>query len=309
MSVKGDLSDTFLRQSQDRQKQTLNSIQNLQQMEKDLYNQLEQKSATGSDTVSQDTIINKINELSQIRINMFKELNDMYKDTQGRVSQSRIDLVDQMTVAGVVENELNNAKQNLSALSDDKTQKMRMVELNTYYSQKYREYTKLMKLVIYFSVPILLLAILRKKDLVPRNIINIIIGGLIIIGGGVFIRKLMDLSSRSNMNFDEYDWGWKSSGQEPPILPYEKQKKTDSRDFSSMLGLGCIGEECCAEGTYYNKEKQLCEKKVEGFDTMDDTIKKSSLSYIEEVDSECPWKNKPTTVKPFSMTNENYVRV
>jgi hypothetical protein len=309
MSVKGELSETLLRQSQDRQKQTLNSIQNLQQMEKDLYNQLEQKAATGGDTVSQDTIINKINELSQIRINMFKELNDMYKDTQGRVSQTRIDLVDQMTVAGVVENELNNAKQNLSALSDDKTQKMRMVELNTYYSQKYKEYTKLMKLVIYFSVPILLLAILRKKDLVPRNIINIIIVGLIIIGGVVFIRKLMDLSSRSNMNFDEYDWGWKSSGQEPPILPYEKQKKSDSGDFSSMLGLGCIGEECCAEGTYYNKEKQLCEKKVEGFDTMDDTIQKSSLSYIEEVDSECPWKNKPTTVKPFSMTNENYVRV
>lgn len=316
MSVEGELSGTMLKESQERQKQTLNNIQQLQQMEKDLYVQLEKSSAIGGDTASQDKIISKINELSQIRINMFQELNDMYKDTQGRVSQSRIDLVDQMTVAGVVENELNNAKQNLGSLTDDKQQKMRMVELNTYYSQKYREYARVMKLVIYFSVPILILAILRKKDIIPQNIANIIIVMLIVIGGIMVVLRLLDLSSRSNMNFDEYEWGWDPSAFEPTVLQYDKQQLTgavsdlkhDARNFSSSLGLGCIGEECCAEGTFYDKEKQLCEKNVEGFGNLNNSATSDILSYIQ-VNGECPWKNKPTTVKPFSVTNDNYVTV
>jgi len=330
MSVEGELSGTLLKESQERQKQTLDNIQRLQTMEKDLYTQLEKSSASGGDIAGQDAIIAKINELSQIRISLFNELKDMYKDTQGRVSQSRIDLVDQMTVAGVVENELNNAKTNLNALSDNKNQKMRMVELNTYYSQKYREYSRVMKLVIYFTVPILILAILRKKTFIPENIANILIVILIIVGGIMVVLRLVDLSSRSNMNFDEYDWGWDPSRYEPTVLQYDKEQlsgvvsdmKHDTSNFSKSLGLGCIGEECCSDGTVYDKEKQICvpvSTAVESFGNLNvlghspirqrDRQRINVLSYVEAPGSDCPWKKQPTTVKPFSMTNDNYVRV
>jgi hypothetical protein len=331
MSVEGELSGTLLKESQERQKQTLNNIQQLQTMEKDLYTQLEKSSANGGDIKSQDAIIAKINELSQIRISLFNELNDMYKDTQGRVSQSRVDLVDQMTVAGVVENELNNAKNNLNALSDNKNQKMRMVELNTYYSQKYREYSRVMKLVIYFTVPVLILAILRKKTLIPENIANILIVILILVGSIMVVLRLMDLSSRSNMNFDEYDWGWDPSRYEPSVIQYDKQQlsgvvsnlKDDAKNFSKSIGLGCIDEECCANGTVYDKEKKVCitsqEDTVESFGNLNVLGNRpyrarqrqnvNVLSYVEAPGSDCPWKKHSTTVKPFSMTNDSYVRV
>lgn len=312
MSVEGELSGTLLKESQERQKQTLNNIQQLQNMEKELYAQLEKSSASGGDISNQETIISKINELSQIRISLFNELNDMYKDTQGRVSQSRVDLVDQMTVAGVVETELNNAKANLNALSDNKTQKMRMVELNTYYSQKYREYSRVMKLVIYFTVPVLILAILRKKNLIPQQLANVLMILLILVGSIMVIMRLLDLSARSNMNFDEYDWGWDPSNYKPTVIQYDKQQlagavsnlKHETGNFSRSIGLGCIGEECCADGTVYDEKKQVCvDKKKENFDTMNSG---NILSYVEAAGSDCPWRKTATTVVPYSMTNQNY---
>ena len=60
-----------------------------------------------------------------MRTTMFGQLEDMYRSLQGRVAQSRIDLVDQMTVTGVVEGQLNAAKASLNQLTDNKNQKLR----------------------------------------------------------------------------------------------------------------------------------------------------------------------------------------
>jgi len=78
-------------------------------MESSLYTQLE---ASSGSTTQQESIVNKINELSTMRMTMFSELDSLFKSTQGRVAQSRIDLVDQLTTTGVMETELNNTKSN-----------------------------------------------------------------------------------------------------------------------------------------------------------------------------------------------------
>ena len=70
-------------------------------------------------------------------MSLFEEIDKMYKGLQGRVSQSRIDLTNQLTVSGVMEQELNKAKRDLNLLQANKDNKMRLVEINTYYSNKY----------------------------------------------------------------------------------------------------------------------------------------------------------------------------
>jgi len=159
MSSNANLSDYTSKQAETRQGALLNNISQLQQTETDLYTQLENASAV-NDTDKQESIVNEINEMSTIRMSMFKELDAMYKSLQGRVSQSRIDLVDQLTVTGVMEKELNNAKVTLNALRKDKDNKMRMVEINTYYASKYKAQSNLMKLVVLLCIPLLVIAIL-----------------------------------------------------------------------------------------------------------------------------------------------------
>ena len=309
-----DLSDATNVDTAELQKITLMNIQQLQKTEKNLFDKLEKMSANDpSNTAEQDKIVNRINDLSQMRSTMFGQLEDMYRGMQGRVAQSRIDLVDQMTVTGVVEGQLNAAKASLGALTNNKNQKMRMVEINTYYSQKYRAQTDLVKTILMFAVPCLVLAIVIKKGFIPKSIGNAVMAIIIAIGVVVVFRKYWDISSRSNMVFDEYKWNWDPDATSPTVIQYDidqiKSHKGDfekeASEFANELGLGCVGSECCDEGTKFDKTKGKCEKVVESFGGMTN----SAVAYMESRNPICPWKNSPSTVKPFSQGNENYAGV
>jgi len=291
-------NDTF-KQSQNRQKSILNNIQQLQDLEKELYNKLEAGSANNSTSEEETAIVKRINEISQMRATMFKELDAMYKSMQGRVSQTRVDLVDQMVVTGVVEKELNNAKLRLNALNDDKNNKMRMVEINTYYTQKYQAQSGLMKSIIIISLVLLVLAIISKKNLLPTNVMNGIIGVWIAISLIYIFRKLYDINSRDNMNFDEYNWHWDEADNSPTVIQYDedevstvtKSLRDDIKNFVSSVDIGCVGENCCSTGTKYDRTQDKCVETFAG-------ITESTIF---------PWKQQQTLVKPFS-EQDNFVR-
>ena len=303
-----DLTDQTSFDSAELQKLTLSQIQQLQAQEQALYSQLESSEAnTPYEKGDKYEIVKKINELSQMRMTMFEQLQDMYGDLQGRVAQSRVDLVDQMTVAGVVEQQLNNAKASLNELTNSKNQKMRMVEINTYYSQKYRAQTELVKTILMFAVPCLVVAIIVKKGFIPGNIGNGILAIIIAIGIIVVFRKWWDISSRSNMVFDEYKWNWDPDANSPTVLEYDMDQLSGTKDaleddansLMKEFGFGCVGEKCCSTGTKYDKDKNQC---VEGF---------AGITSIESKNPICPWKHDPSTVKPFTggVFDGNYERV
>lgn len=310
MSNEASLSDATVKESQARQAATMKNIQQLQEMEKNLYKKLQTASVDNSSTDSQQQIIAKINELSQMRMTMFSELDSMYKGVQGRVSQSRIDLVDQMVVTGVVENELNNAKQKLNAVQADKNNKMRMVEINTYYSQQYRAQSQLMKLVIFVSLILFVLIVVSKQGWLPDKVMKILIGIVAVIGVFMIIKNLINISSRNNMNFDEFDWAWDQDANNPTVYEYDTDQvsgtvndlKDDASNFAASLGLGCVGSKCCSTGTVYDSDSKTC---VEAFGNQ----RKSAVAYVEDPSVNCPWKATSTVVKPFSENNDSYVRI
>ena len=55
-----------------------------------------------------------------------------------------------MTTAGIIENELNNAKKTLGALEEEKINSLRMVEINKYYGKRYGAQADLMKTTTLF---------------------------------------------------------------------------------------------------------------------------------------------------------------
>ena len=307
MSTGAEINTNNLTQGEERQTAVLKNIQQLQDMEKQLYTQIDTYSANDTNLDKKTAAISKINELSQMRISMFEELEQMYKSLQGRTAQTRVDLVDQMVVTGVIEKELNNAKINLNALNSDKNSKMRIVEINTYYSQKYRAQASLMKAIIIISLVLLVLGIIAKKGFIPQNIMTGIIGIWILISAIYIIIQMFDLSQRSNMNFDEYNWSWNPNSMNSSNVQYDKNDnigptslQDDALNFATSFGFGCIGAKCCADGTTYNKDKKQC---VESFGGMN-----KSVSYVEDTISPCPWKEKNTTVTSFNKSQDNYVQ-
>ena len=131
----------------------LNDIQSLQGIEQNLFNSLENPNLTSEE---QESTINKINRISEMRINLYKTLTGVNSFFQQALTSSRGTLTEQTAAIGVIEDELNQAKKRLRELEQEKNNKIRLVEINNYYSQQYEEYSNLMKLVIFILIPIIL---------------------------------------------------------------------------------------------------------------------------------------------------------
>lgn len=294
-----------------RQATTLNEIENLQKMEQALYRQLEAASAAGKPAADQDAVIARINSLAKMRVSLFESLDQMYKIMQGRVAQSRVDLVDQITVAKVAEQQMNQAKRSLEILNDEKNEKMRMVEINTYYGDRYRAHTDVMKLVTLFAAIVLILAILRKQTWlpIPDNIMTGLIAVVIAIGIFVIVRHMFDLSARNNMNYQEYEWNWDPNSYNPSVIQYDAEQLGIAKDsisqgaanLANMTGLGCIGESCCSNGTKWDDSTKKC---IEGFTTRSADF---PVSYIESESANCPTANPNAKISAYNAGSGDYV--
>ena len=289
--MNGDLSKTVLKNSQEGETQALYNIQQLQEMEKELYKKLEANAASNASPEEQSIIIKKINELSQLRISLFKTLGNVYDSLQSSVANSRVNLVDQLTAVGVVEGELNNAKTQLNELETIKNNKMRMVEINTYYGKRYKAHTQIIKKLILICVPLLILAILKKKELIPSIIPDMFIYGvsglILLVGGYSILMNIIDVYSRDNMDFDEYSWNFNPDSVKPSVYEYDKAQllgssmpqdiMSEAQTLALGLGVGCVGANCCSDGMTYDEDNKKCIEKVDKESFMTGQLNKGSF--------------------------------
>jgi hypothetical protein len=208
------------------------------------------------------SLINTINSLSSSRVAMFNTLTSQATTLQEGVSNSRVDLVSQLTLLNVVEDQLKQANSAISQLQNKNDTKRRMVEVNTYYGNRYESQSNLMKVIIIICAPLLILFILKKKSLLPPIISNYAIGITIAVGAIFVIRTIWDMSTRSNMNYDEYDWNYEDPNQQSPTKwEYNKAHLLNlDNPLKTLLGnLGlCVGSNCCANGMFFDETKQQC---------------------------------------------------
>ena len=227
----------------------LNDIQMLQQMEQQLFNNLETN--TNLTPQQQQEIVEKMNQISNMRINLYQTLSGVNNFFERALSSSVGTLREQSIAIGIVENELNQAKKRLEALEQEKNNKIRLVEINDYYGDRYAEHSKLMKIIIYTLVPVIILAILNNKGILPNKIYYILLIIICVIGAYFFWRTYFSIISRDNMNYQEYDWGSANAAT---------GATTSATDpWLSNAGTGtCIGQACCSTGQTWDASINQC---------------------------------------------------
>ena len=234
---------------QERNLQVLNYISQLQTQERTLYNSLDDVNLTSE---QKQQIINKINEISQMRTNLYASLKDTYSFYQKNVSASKNTLGQSMEAIDILENELNQSKIKLNLLEDQKYNKLRLVEINTYYGKRYNAHSGLMKTIVIMCIPIIILTILINKGILPPKVYAFLMGLILLIGIISIGRQLIDIGSRDNMNWDEYYW-------------YFNRDKAPSENIGDLsnpwennISLTCIGSACCYEGSTYDSIQNVC---------------------------------------------------
>ena len=130
------------------EKDLIASILLLQDVEKRLFGNLEAAVASRAPAAQQQAIMTEINETALSRTALYQNLLSLYENQQALVADTRQDLIDQKTVVKIFEDQMNKAKSNFNAMRDESANKLRMVEINTYYGKKYQAYGGILKVIV-----------------------------------------------------------------------------------------------------------------------------------------------------------------
>jgi hypothetical protein len=237
---------------QERNQQVLNNISKLQIQEKDLYQQLEDVSLSAE---QKQDIINKINEISQIRLNLYEGLKDMFLYYQENIAAAKTTLGQSAIAVDVLENELNQSKKRINLIEDRKNDKLRLVEINTYFGKRYNAHANLMKTIVIICIPIIILAVLTNNGILPSSIYRLLVVIILVIGSIFIGMQIIDMSNRDDMNWDEYNWYFNKS--KAPVDTTFTGKASSSDPWTTPT-VTCIGSACCYNGSTYDSTKNVC---------------------------------------------------
>jgi len=247
-------TDSQLPDVEENTNQLLTDIQSLQTIEQQLFNSLEEN--TGLTTEQQKKVIEKINNISKMRINLYQTLNSINSFFQNSLANSKGLLTEQTAAIDIVEKELNASKKRLQVLEEEKNNKIRLVEINNYYGQKYSEHSYLMKIIVMMLLPILLLSILFSKGILPSKIYYILIAIIAIIGGIFIWKTVFSIVLRDPMNYEEYNWYFNPANA-PTSTVTDTTDPWASKTSNSNFG-SCIGDACCSDGLVYDSSSNQC---------------------------------------------------
>ena len=237
--------------------QTLKTISQIDTQIQHIYNNLEALSVKANpDLNKQNQMLQKIQELQQLKSSLYTSLSNSYSSTQANVAEARHSLVDEIAVGGLVKSELSHVKHNLSSLEQARYNKVRMAEINNYYGEKYEAQTSVMKTIVYFCIPILILGILMKKDIISSNIALSIIGVLVGLAIVIAIFQAIDIARRDNMNFSEYRFPF-----DPESVDLNSDSNDDDQPTQQDYTLSCVGEACCPDGNDFGTVWDTSQKK------------------------------------------------
>jgi hypothetical protein len=239
---------------EERNQEILNNISQLQKEEKELYNSLDNVNLTPEE---KQNMIGRINNISEMRINLYAGLKDMYETYGKNVSNSKNTLTQSIVAVNILENELNQSKKRLNLLEEQKFNKLRLVQINTYFGKRYNSYSILMKIVVITCIPILFLSVLSNKGILPLNIYKLLVLWILIVSSFFLGYQIIDISNRDDMNWDEFNWYFNKNDISTTTSSTEEDE-TNTTDPWQTVEPTCVGAECCNNNSVFDSINNLC---------------------------------------------------
>jgi len=209
--------------------------------------------------IGSETDVTKANDLRKIQTALVTVLAYTYGTVKqaGSVFDSEALYEAQKTAIDFIRKEKKRAENSAKTLSEDNLNKRRMAQINTYYTRNYEANTEVMKNIIFLSVALIALAVLRKKELIPDSISTLGVIFVLTLGGIVIGQQAYDIIRRNDHDFDKYDWNF---NEEEMNKKHITQQSSDPANLSEM-GMGmapCYGPGCCNDGTIWNESAKKC---------------------------------------------------
>jgi len=200
---------------------TIKNIKDLQELEKYMFQNLQELNKSSAGSVNEANIIKKrIQELSSMRVALFNQLKTMYKDQQVQTANSRSNLADQMTMTKVIDNELINAENQLKALEKEYKNKKRLVELSEYEYDRYSSHKNILKIMVYGALGVLIIVYLMSFPWFPASVGMLSISIIVAIVLIVTFRRMLTNFVRTKLNWNKFQFDRKVPER---VTPEKKQ--------------------------------------------------------------------------------------
>jgi len=209
----------------------LDSIKKIQDQQTDLYSKLEVLGASkdiSNDKVQGEIadIFKQIETLNKVKNTIFQSLLTSFELNQSQLNASRYAYADSITALKIIEENLNNKQKILNDALAIRDNSERMVGVNTYYTRRYEEHSNVLKYVVLFAGIIIFAIFFMKIGIINNTISSIIIIASLAVGIVIIVRKVWDLSRRSNINYDQYTFKFNPKDA-PPDSKNVTSVKTD----------------------------------------------------------------------------------
>ncbi len=247
-------TDAAFNSLQERNSQTLANIQSLQESEQDLYQKLNDNTIS---TEQRTRIVMKINEISQMRLNLYETLKDIYENYGTNVTNAATLSKQQLMAVKIVEQQLNESKVRMNALDLKKNNALRMVEINTYYGKQYNAQARIMKTIAIGCIPIALASLLANKGILSEKIYAFVVAIILVVMILMVTRQWMDMRNRDDMNYDEYDLYFNASTA-PTLTAATDSGTGDDEVWASEPAETCMGAACCYDGSRFDEGLNVC---------------------------------------------------
>jgi len=246
----------------------MSSITELDNLSTQITSDASKLSPSGSTGTSQ-TVLDVRNDLTDKRLQTISSIRNKLDTQMGKINNfynnglnSMKTIQEQQKKASDIitsQKEINEKR--VDSIKIEQNNKMRLVEINSYYGKKYKAQSEIMKIIILISVISLILWIVDSKQLlpIPSFVFTILISLSVTIGAIVIFYKCYYLILRNNVDYDQIDFDIPLD-KLPPIDtdPNRKLRGPTGDIGSSSSSDGCQNDECCPPGFAYNNELNFC---------------------------------------------------
>ena len=143
------------------QQQMLLTVQNLQDMQKDLMNQF----TSASNPDERKKIANEMDKNEAVRANLLLSIGTANVVSNQVVATKTDELQLKKTLLQLANDELNATRKAMEEIQQTRAEKERMIGINTYFGKRFSAQAGVMKIFIYMCTPVLFLAILANMGL------------------------------------------------------------------------------------------------------------------------------------------------
>lgn len=182
----------------------VDQIQHLQTQETVLYDELEQAKTPAEI----DQLIERIQQVSTLKDTLYHTLaNDLQKNKsaiENKGNQLELDIQSTQVIEQQVQQAQNRALKNANIRGN----KARLVELGTYETERYRVHKSYLQWLLMFLLALIVVIVLLRYNVIPSVMGSLLISIIIVATIIMSIYQLYDMSLRSNMNYDQYTWGF-----------------------------------------------------------------------------------------------------